>query len=814
VVVVKTLLPRTVTATALQALALIALLLALAGVRWLDERAQPRLLVLVDRSLSMPPAAADEALVELQRAAGGGRIEWLEFAGRPGSAGPLPTTARDPDGRDRGASADLQPSVTDLERALDAALAAHAQRPYAAAIVISDGRANAGDSDRALTSAREAGLPVHWLTVARPAPAAWIADVQAPTRARRGQPLQVIVPLAGDTARTLRVTATARHASGAVITSSATAERGVATLELESGRGGPLVMSVSLEDAGTGEVLDARRDAAAIDVLEEARLLYLQGSPGPLARSLLAGGWAIETVPARRADAFRERLGGYEAVVLDDVAYEDASGGFWTSLTDEVTRRGLGLLVLGGERSFARGGYRESVLESVLPVLSEPAALDQPASVVFAVDKSGSMGEGSGGVNRLSLAQRAVLETASTLSARDSAGVVVFDVEPRVLLPLAPAAEVLPSLSAAWPVQARGGTSLAPAIERAAEQLESAAARRRILIVVTDGFVDDAPLDALRRRLADARIEVVALAIGPDADATALARLTTPDAGVVLRVDEAAELPRAMSAGLERRRARIERGEIAVEPQESLPVLAGRDVHWPAVAAYAVTRLRPEASAWLQSGTGDPVIAVRQAGAGRVVAVTSGLGSWTPRWLAWDAWPDLAGGLASWVSGAPVAGPLALAVSDAPDGLVVEADLQRAGAWAAGAQATLSVVTPGGRSRSVEMRPLAPGRLQTRVAETAAGAYTLVLSGPGGVQRALHLRSSRAEQEGWGEAAQVERWVRDGLVQRWNPAAADSDRLKPTVRARTPDRWLLGLALLLFCVGVVVDRLPRGFLVR
>jgi hypothetical protein len=326
--------------------------------------------------------------------------------------------------------------------------------------------------------------------------------------------------------------------------------------------------------------------------------------------------------------------------------------------------------------------------------------------------------------------------------------------------------------------------------------------------------VDDAPLDALRRRLADARIEVVALAIGPDADATALARLTSPEAGVVLRVDEAAELPRAMSAGLERRRARIERGRIAVEPRESLPFLAGRDVRWPAIAAHAVTRLRPEASAWLQSGKGDPVVAAWQAGAGRVVAVTSGLGAWTPQWLAWDAWPDLAGGLAAWVSGAAGAEALSISVSDVPEGLVVDVDLQRDGRWASDSQTTLSVVTPGGRSRSVALRPLAPGRLQATLPETGPGAYTLVASGPDGVQRALHLRSSRVEQEAWGEAPEVAQWLRDGLVQRWDPASRAATRAELGGRTANPDRWLLGLALLLFCAGVLVDRLPRSFLVR
>lgn len=807
--------PYAVAAIALQALALSALLLALAGIRGFDDRSRPALLVLVDRSSSVPRDDADAALADLRRIASGHRLEALEFAGRVGSPAPLRTTAAEADARAPDAATDLLPSVTNLEQALDAALASHAQRPYAAAVVLSDGRANAGDASRALRSAREAGLSIHWFTVARAAPSAWIADVQAPARARLGQALRIAVPIEGDTSRALRVTARARDAGGAVVTASAAADkRGLATLELEPARGGLLLVSLSLEDVASGAVLDQRRNAAAVDVAETARLLYLQGSPGPLARSLLAGGWALEAAPARRADAYRERLGGYDGVVLDDVAIEDASASFWRALVAEVTRGGLGLLVLGGERSFARGGYRESLLESVLPVLAEPAALDQPASIVFAVDKSGSMGEGSGGVDRLSLAQRAVLETARALAARDSAGLVVFDVEPRVLLPITPAGEAKERLAADWPIQARGGTRLVPAIELAAEQLEAVASGRRMLVLVTDGFVDDAPLEALQRRLEEASIEVVALAVGSDADASSLARLTSRGSGVVLRVGEAAELPQAMSAGVERRRARIERGEITVEPRVAMPLLAGPAAPWPDVAAYAVTRLRPEGSAWLQSGRGDPVIAAWQAGAGRVVAVTSGLGTWTPQWLAWNAWPDLAGGLADWVSGSPGAGRISLHVSDTPEGLLVVADLQADGRWAAIAEATLSVVTPGGTSRQMALRPVAPGRLAATVPEVEPGAYTLVVSSQAGMQRALHLRDDRAEQDGWGEDPEVERWVSEGLVQRWEPSSRGVAGLESVADTKRPDRWLVGLALLLFCAGVVVDRLPRGLGVR
>jgi hypothetical protein len=100
------------------------------------------------------------------------------------------------------------------------------------------------------------------------------------------------------------------------------------------------------------------------------------------------------------------------------------------------------------------------------------------------------------------------------------------------------------------------------------------------------------------------------------------------------------------------------------------------------------------------------------------------------------------------------------------------------------------------------------------VPEVEPGAYTLVVSSPAGVQRGLHLRDDRAEQHGWGEDPEVERWVSEGLVRRWDPSAAAAGDLRAVATDGRPDRWLVGLALLLVCAGVVVDRLPRGLRVR
>lgn len=787
---------RTVAALALQLVALAALAAALLGASWLDPRSRPRLVLLVDRSQSMPRAPTDAALAEVAQAAGAagaGEVLRIDFARRPAAPG-----------------AALDASATDLEAALDAALALHARQPLAGAVMISDGQATQGDTERALRALRAAGLPLHWLALGRPAPAVRIADLRAPQQARVGQRIRLDVQVQAAAAQALRVRAALRGADGDLRSAVATpGPDGIARMEFDAWQAGALVVDLGVEDAASGAALAARPAAAAIDVSARAPILYLQGGRGALAASLAAGGWPLRVVAAAQADALAGELAGCEAVVLDDVAVSDAGPRFWSALAEAVQRRGIGLLVLGGKRSFARGGYRGSALESLLPVLSEPAALERNASVLFLVDKSGSMGEGGGGIDRFALAQRAVLETARSLGARDELGLVVFDVAPRLLLPLTQAADALATLERPWPATPHGGTRLAPAVDAAAAALERSAAARRLLVLVTDGFVEEGSLAALRARLEHARIETVALAVGPDADAAALQRIVGAN-GLVLRVQEAAELPTVMRSALERRRARVERGPFAVTQAAALPFAPGTFDAWPAVEAYLATKARPGAGVVLRSERGDPLLAWQRAGLGRVVALTSGLGPWTPSWLSWAAWPQLAGGLAEWVGGASRAGLAAPTVRERGAGLRIEV-AQRAPDEEGADAGPLDLVvdTPGAPSRVVPARALAPGRWRAELPAGAPGLYTVTAADGRGSVRRLHLLRADKEDDVWGTNPALARWHDAGLLERWQPGALR--RLHAPAGARPPpDRSLLALALACFAAGVLVDRWPPG----
>lgn len=789
---------RVVIALVLQSTAVLVLVVALAGGTWLDARVRPRVAVLVDRSSSMPGGETDAAAAKVLRdAERAGTVDVIEFAGNPRTA------ASDAIALDRDA--------TNIEAAIDLALEHHAASRLAAIAVISDGFETAGHAERALQAAREAGLDVQWMTVPAAAPIARIASVLAPDRITIGRRVAIGVRSTGDHAHAMRVRLIARSTSGEEQQAAAELDReGRATLLLDARKAGAMVVDAMLEDVATGASLHRVRAAAVIDVVPAARMLYVQGGAGVLASSLRAGGWDLDAIMPARADAYADVLDTYDVLVLDDVAIADASPRFWRALVDAVQHHGTGLAVLGGERAFGRGGYRESELEAVLPVASEPAARVQPVDIVFAVDKSGSMGEGTGGVNRFQLAQRAVVDTARALGVQDSFGVVVFDVGSRVLMPLARAHERRDDVAREWPVTPAGGTRISPAIDDALREFARSANARRILVLVTDGFLDDAPIASLRRRLESENVETIAIAVGPDADMRSLRDLVGAD-GMLLHVKEAAELPVTMRAGVERRRARVERGVIAVEQRADLPFAPRRPDHWPAISAHAVTRAQPGASIAIETRAGDPVLAWQRSGQGRVIAVTSGIGPWTAAWLSMREWPQFAGGLAAWLARDSVSAH-AVSLVETAEGMRIDADVAFAGRWQSSAHPVVSVRTPDAREHAPALRESAPGRFSAVMPDYGTGLYTVTFSTDAGSTRVIHVRSSTAEADSAGVSPSLQTWKGSGLIRDWQPGALAHARRHDGSNAL--DRTLVGLALVLSLAGILVERgaAPWAFL--
>ena len=741
------------------------------------------LVLAVDDSISMPAGFADQAWARVAEVSGhlptGSRLGLVRFAAQAlVERAPAPL---DPNEATRRPAAGAPPTAatgSNLEAGLEAALRLLAPGRRGAVVVASDGGETDGNVRRPLEVARSAGIPVYGLapTQATAGHPARILDLRLPARARLGEgvPVTVLAASASGARATVALTLDGQPGPAQGL-GPPPGEPFAARLKVRPGRAGVLTLEATLGPVDpTSGPLDRR--VALLNVDGPGAVLYLTPHRGvrPVHAALAAGGWEVERVTPEGFLARGSRLAERALLVLDDVAAGDLPDHAWALVAEAVRLQGLGLVVLGGPGSFAAGGYRGSRLEGLLPLTAEAPDTLPRAAVLFVLDKSGSMGRAEGGPSRFATARRAVAETAASLLEGDLSGLVLFDARAELVLPLASHLDPAGALGEAAAVRASGGTQLEGPLELAVDRLAEAPADQRILLLVTDGLVPGAPSAELEARLAAARIEVVALAVGPDAELGVLTGLAARHGGTVLRVAELAQLPRLMRGEIERRRAAVELGEVQPRPSAPIPFLPAGARAWPRLTGYAVTRARPTAAVYLRSDRGDPLLAAHHAGTGRVVALPAGLAGWAADWPAWPGWGAFVGGLAAWASASAGSPRLEVQVATAPGALRYVVDAATAPReWASTDEARVVVRDPTGQTREAALTPVAPGRYEASVPAPFAGAYLARVEVGG--DRLLHGTFHDAGDElaaaKRGET-NLQRWRDQGLLRAWPGAGA------------------------------------------
>ena len=89
--------------------------------------------------------------------------------------------------------------------------------------------------------------------------------------------------------------------------------------------------------------------------------------------------------------------------------------------------------MIGGDSSFGLGGYADSPLATVMPVtMKPPQHKEKKRALVLIIDKSGSMGRN----DKLTYAKAAAETVTKTLKDNDLIGVIGFDSQPFVVIPL------------------------------------------------------------------------------------------------------------------------------------------------------------------------------------------------------------------------------------------------------------------------------------------------------------------------------------------------------------------------------------------
>ena len=629
------------------------------------------------------------------------------------------------DGTYNGVTTAVDAQASDLSSALTLASALLPEDAQGRIVVLSDGATE--DVRAAAQQLAARGVTVDFQSFSGDAlPDAQISQLNVPSRVYQGQSFTVTVQVTAnhDTAGTLVLYQNRTPVSSREVT----LRRGDNTFTFRDTAADTGVVTYEARLISEGDSC-AQNDSMGgyVYVQGAPKLLLVEGRQGEgseMAAMLSAAAMQYETVLPAQLPYDAEQLRQYDGVVLVNVDYDAADEEQWAALDSAVRVLGRGLTVIGGDSSYALGGYRGSKLEEMLPVTIDVRnKLDLPSlALMLVIDKSGSMSDGMFGTTRLELAKEAAMRAAEVLTPNDQVGVIAFDDAAKWVVNLQKAEDVEAIQNQIGTIRPGGGTAFFTALYEATYALMNAQAQQKHIIFLTDGEAGDTGYLQLCDIMQQNDITLTTVAVGSGADQATLRTLAQQGGGRAYAANEFDNLPKIFT-----KETYLVSGSY-VQNRTFTPVITEQSAltdfeGFPQLSGYLAATEKSLATVSLMSDREDPILAWWQYGAGRVVAfMADSRGAWTSEFLQWDQAAAFYGGMAAFtLPGEEREGQLTTErqgdalriVYTAPEGAQT------------GLSTSVTALLPDGTQTQLALQESAPGVYEGEIAAAQLGAYAL-----------------------------------------------------------------------------------------
>jgi hypothetical protein len=249
----------------------------------------------------------------------------------------------------------------------------------------------------------------------------------------------------------------------------------------------------------------------------------------------------------------------------------------------------------------------------------------------------------------LEMAKEACKATVGTLENDDLIEVIVFDSAPIVSVKMQPAryrTRIQNDISA---IQPGGGTDIFPALDLANQHISVVQARKKHVILLTDGDAPDRGLRELAQQMLAESITVTTVGLGNGANLELLRTVADAGGGRFHHAPDPNSLPRIFTRETElvARQAAVEEW-FSVRQTAPADFLRGINIGTaPLLHGYVATELKSApAQMVLSSDRGEPILARWHVGLGWSLAWTSDVKNfWAADWLRWSSYPKFWGQL-------------------------------------------------------------------------------------------------------------------------------------------------------------------------
>lgn len=646
---------------------LLLILLALCGLAVKLPSRNGTIVVVADRSLSMPQgveAAQKEAVDLIGRAmTSDDRLAVVSF-------GQSAAIERPPQGGAfAGFTNEVGRDASNLAEAIEKAVALIPQNSPGKVLVISDGRWTGKDPATVASRAAARGVTIDYRSLQRSsANDLAIAQIDAPVRVTPGEAFMITAwvksPLQQEIAYELR-------RGGQVLAAGKTnAVAGLNRLTFRDLAGEPgaqgYTIRVSPNGAGADDPVPENNSAKVLVGVQGPRPLLLV-SPSPnsgLARLLSAGGMKVKLAAPEDCDWSLDSLAQYSGVLIENVPAEKITNPGMDSIASWVSEAGAGLMMSGGKHAYGPGGYFKSPLEPVLPVSMELRQEHRKLAlaIVVAMDRSGSMAVTvGGGRTKMDLANLAAAQVLDMLTPMDEFGVVAVDSASHIIADLRKVDDAGSVRNKILRVDSGGGgIFIFEALTTAADMLLKAQSGTRHIILFADAADSEEPgkYRELLQQCEQTGVTVSVIGLGKptDVDAGLLRDIAKRGNGQIFFTENAEELPRLFAQDT----IIVARSMFLDQPTPiqftgGLVTLTGKQfTGLPSIGGYNLTYLRPKAN--LAAVTTDeykaPVVASWQAGEGRVLCYLGEAdGQYAGAVAGWKDAGDFFTSLTRWVAG-------------------------------------------------------------------------------------------------------------------------------------------------------------------
>ena len=474
-----------------------------------------------------------------------------------------------------------------------------------------------------------------------------------------------------------------------------------------------------------------------VKVVGERPLLVVNndGAPDNVSRILSAGGLKHHMVAIDRFHMGINQLEGYKGVILDNVPVLGLTLRELEALRDFVQEEGGGILVTGGNRSFAMGGYYKSLLDPLLPVSLEDRQQSKKVSTAFSIvlDRSGSMSiRTPSGQTKMALANNAAVECVRLMSPVDSLSVIAVDSAAHLFVRQQSVDQPDRMISDIRSIESMGGgifvyTGLAAAGH---ELIRSTQLNKHILLFADANDAEEpGDYEKLLEDYTRAGITVSVVGLGTenDSDSDFLKDVAKRGGGSIYFSEDAAQLVQFFTADTitytrnsfieDAAPMKIRAGAYAIAPEQRWADFTG--------AGYNLLFSRPKADMAIQTVDEDqaPVLDFWQRGLGRVAALA--LDANGP-FAADKQYGDIMLSTARWIMGSQVNDNMQVKVGYEGRTARIEMEVSREERERIG-QAQVEIYTPEGKTISRPMHWESHNRLALDVRLGEPGCYRGVI---------------------------------------------------------------------------------------